>query len=340
MKKSQKSGFRCTNARFGRLISIIQDLKDKKIKRLADLAEKHHVTRKTITDDFNVLRSMDHDIGKDSKSGYWHYLTPPPGATLSEEELFTMIVAERVISQFQGTPFELPLKRTFNRFAGEKSAKFDISWDELRNGISFHNTGLSNLDLEIYETIVAGLTARKEIQFYYRGLKDDSHKKRQVRPYHVSCVNGQWYLIAYDVQSKGGRTFSLSRIRRPKILKTQFPEPDMVKVLKSLEQGLGIWGGKQIQVKLKFNKSAARWIQERRWHPTQEFVACKDGAIEMYAVVSDNYDLEQFILGWGELVEVLHPVELKHRIIKRLTSAARIYASSTKLEFPPNTKAS
>ncbi|MGI8419001.1 MAG: helix-turn-helix transcriptional regulator [Nakamurella sp.] len=58
----------------------------------------------------------------------------------------------------------------------------------------------------------AATLARRQVRFDYRKRPDDAPVKRRLQPWGLVSFRGRWYLIGYDLDRKGQRTFRLSRI--------------------------------------------------------------------------------------------------------------------------------
>jgi hypothetical protein len=81
--------------------------------------------------------------------------------------------------------------------------------------LSFRPFAPEDADLENFQIITRGLKERRELRFLYRNLGADKAHWRQVRPYHLACVDNHWYLFAFDVKRDAMRTFALIQPARP-----------------------------------------------------------------------------------------------------------------------------
>jgi hypothetical protein len=92
--------------------------------------------------------------------------------------------------------------------------------------LSFRPFAPEDADLENFQIITRGLKERRELRFLYRNLGADKAHWRQVRPYHLACVDNHWYLFAFDVKRDAMRTFALIQPARPEscLLACEGPE--------------------------------------------------------------------------------------------------------------------
>jgi predicted DNA-binding transcriptional regulator YafY len=80
-------------------------------------------------------------------------------------------------------------------------------------------------DPETLGVIAAACRDREVVAFQYR-RRDDASMRRRVEPHSLVTVSGLWYLVAYDVDRGGWRTFRLDRVHAPVPLRRHFdPRP-------------------------------------------------------------------------------------------------------------------
>ncbi|MDX6766872.1 MAG: WYL domain-containing protein [Candidatus Methylacidiphilales bacterium] len=328
MKKPKKPLRRVSLNMLERFDRLKQEIQAGRLRSMEAVANELGVTRKTIWNDLQEMMRRGHDIAFDRAEGLWKYLKPPPGLNLTENEIFALMVAEKVVSASQGTGFEAPLRQTIRRFAVEKSAQYGFSWEDLRNGISIAREGLVNFDHDLYMTVVQALSRNQELEFHYRGIKDQAFRRRRVRPYHLRCGQGQWVLLGYEFAGGMIKTFALCRMRTARMLSTQFTSPDLSAIQAELEGSMGVYvGGEVVDVEVEFDPIAARWVQERIWHASQTIDDLPDGRLRLRLRVVQSPELERWILGWGEHAKVIHPPSLCDSIGRRLVVAAQTYES-------------
>ncbi|MFD0990455.1 WYL domain-containing protein [Mariniflexile jejuense] len=57
----------------------------------------------------------------------------------------------------------------------------------------------------------------------------------------------------------------------------------------------------------------------------ETFIEQKDDGVIFNIFVQINFELERLILGFGETIEVLKPLKLRNRILKKLRDSVKIY---------------
>ena len=256
----------------------------------------------------------------------WCYLEPPPELALSPEALFAILVAQKTLATYRGTPFETPLQEVFEKFSGDDSPVFHCSWAFLSQAITIKNLGIPAHDLTVYRRVVLGIATQHEIRFRYKGRNDDRARIRRTRPYHLCCANNSWYLIAFDHESGAIRTFALPRIGNVSVLETTFIKPPANDFSEEIQSGFGIFFEAQPEtISVRFSKEIAAWVSERQWHSTQKIHRLPDGEVAMEMSVGVTPEIEQWLLSFGEHAAVLEPKHLAMTIRERLKKASRQY---------------
>jgi predicted DNA-binding transcriptional regulator YafY len=63
-------------------------------------------------------------------------------------------------------------------------------------------------------------------------------------------------------------------------------------------------------VRIRFDRTVADYIREKRWHPSQELVDLDDRGVELRMRLGSLLEIERWILGWGGSATVIEPKEL------------------------------
>jgi len=66
-------------------------------------------------------------------------------------------------------------------------------------------------------------------------------------------------------------------------------------------------------------------LEGRIWHPSQKIRRQKSGDLILEMKVGLSFELEAWILRWGEFAKVIKPKELKDRVIERLEKSTWMY---------------
>ena len=290
------------------------------------LGREFEVSYKTIQRDLDFMRDrLNLPIEYDAAKYTFRYTEPVeafPLVQVSEGEILALFVAQKVLAQYRGTPFEKTLASAFQKLTGALKEEVSFDLGEWGADYSFRVTGASAADVETFRLLAKAIVQRQEVVFSYRSLRATAPETRTVHPY----VDNAWYLLAHDPQRGQLRTFALARIRGPKTTGKAFDRPRNFSAEKELKSGFGVFGGSGKHfVKIRFDAFAARLVRERDWHPSQKIRELRGGEIELQMTLGALEEIERWILSWGEHAKVLAPRELAESIEKRIQRTLRQY---------------
>jgi proteasome accessory factor B len=294
------------------------------------LGKDFEVSYKTIQRDLDFMRDrlnlpIEYDPTRYSFR-YTEKVEAFPLLQVSEGEILALFVAQKVLAQYHGTPFEKTLGSAFQKLTGalKETVSFDLG--EWGSDYSFRVTGASAADLEVFRLLARAIVQRQEISFSYQPLRATVPETRTVHPYHLANIDNAWYLLAHDPQRAQIRTFALPRIQKPVLTKKTFDRPRGFSAEKELKGGFGVFSGTgKFCIKVRFDSFAARLVRERDWHPTQKIREIRGGGIELEMTLGALEEIERWILSWGDHAKVLTPRTLTDSVQKRVRSMQKLY---------------
>lgn len=306
-------------ARMHQLHALIQAEKYPNCRTMAEVLE---VSEKTVQRDLEFMRDrwgmpLEYDP---VKVGY-HYTEPVahfPTLEISEGEVVALFIAQKALAQHRGTVFEKPLRAACTKMADSLRGTITVAWAELDAAVSFRTAGASTAELGVFEAVSRAVLGSVEIAFHYHKLRSAQLEWRRARPYHLGCIENQWYCFAHDLDRGEIRTFALPRMRDAKVTRTKFVRPPDFSIQRHLAESFGVFrrdgNGKVQQVRIRFDGWAARLIGERVWHESQEIRRRREGGIELRLELGGLEEVERWVLSWGEHAEAIAPRALRERI--------------------------
>ena len=307
-----------------RMMKLHRQLNAGRFPNCRKLAAELEVSTKTIQRDIEFMRDrMNLPIEYDQIHFGFFYTQPVthfPTIEVSEGEIVALFVAEKALAQYKGTSYEKPLKSAFKKITDGLQEKVEFAWNDLDTGISFKGIGTSVADLDLFETVSNGVLRSCELDFEYKKLGGAQYEARRVQPYHLGCVENQWYLFAFDLARRQLRTFALPRMRKVKSTNLKFLRPPDFSITSHLSESFGVFTGKGRHVvhvvQIRFDAFAARLVSERTWHASQKMKPLGDGGLEMTLHLGSLEEIERWILSWGAHARVLKPAGLVESIRK------------------------
>ncbi len=323
----------CSRPPIRRISYILHQMRTGHFPTTASIARDLEIDRRTIFRDMEYLRdSLGYDFEYDThKRGFRltkdsHEL--PALTTITQGELIALILAQKALAEFSGTPFEQPLQAAIKKLADSFPEEVTVDRDDLASLITFHDFGNTPVSPETFQTISTALRQSVELKFTYQKPGTTEPEPRHVRPYHLACIQRQWYLFAHDLHRKDLRRFHLSRIHSAQLTETSFTRPKNFSVPKLLSGSFGLHSATgQYAIRIRFTGLAAALVQERTWHPTQKITQLPDGKIDLTLKLTSLEEIERWILSWGAESEVINPNELRQRISAHLRSLSNRHSA-------------
>lgn len=314
-----------------RMLRIHERLKQGRFPNCSQLSGELEVSAKTIQRDIDFMRDrLDLPIEFNKLENGFHYTGPVenfPTVQVTEGEMVALFVAEKALAQYRGTPFEKPLHAAFEKLTSALSDRVSFSWGDLQSAISFRSIGATQGDLKLFETVSQAVLHSQELVFEYHKLNSSHHEPRRAQPYHLGCVENQWYLFAFDLDRQQIRTFVLSRMRNVCNTGKEFERPANFSVANHLSGALGVFVGKSsVMIRIWFDEFGARLVRERRWHPSQKIKELANGEIELTLKLGSMEEIARWILSWGEHARVLAPEELRQKIRRTAQKVSSVYS--------------
>src|SRR3954471_2101432 len=140
-----------------RMMRLHAALKARNFPNCQKIASELEVSAKTIQRDIDFMR---YRLGlpieyHPQEFGFFYSepVTASPNIEVSEGEITALLVAQKALGQYQGTPFERPLQSAFRKLTGGLKDRVSFTWHDLEDAISFRSAGASVADLELFELV-------------------------------------------------------------------------------------------------------------------------------------------------------------------------------------------
>ena len=303
------------------MIRIHDELQANRLPNASTLSKQLETSTKTINRDIAFMRDqLRLPVLWDAQANgyrYSSYVDAFPTVQVSEGELFALLVAQKALEPYRGTPFQDPLESALKKLSEGLKDRVLLSLDRLNTPISFKFSGISNATLETFQLVTRAVAQEQELHFEYKNLGSKRHQKRRTHPIHLCCVENQWYVVCWDLNRNAMRTFALVRMRKLVFPGKRFKRPKDFDIQQHLKGAFGVFVGQsKHKVRVVFDAWAAQLIKEKDWHPAQEIIELGEGRIEFRIELADLFEIERWILSWGSHAKVLGPAKLKHSIRK------------------------
>jgi proteasome accessory factor B len=310
------------------MLRIHRALEANRFPNASILAAELEVSTKSIYRDLDFMRDrLELPIAyDDGRRGYCYTaeVASFPGLQITEGELFALLVAEKAVQQYRGTPFEKPLVTALRKMADALPESISVRWQDWDQAISFRTSAEPILDLTVFDQLAQATAKRQQVELQYRKPRQRAAETRLVDPYHLANINGEWFLFAYCHLRHDLRTFVPARILSVRTTGRTFAKPSRFSLTRRLRGSFGVITGPQAQqVVIEFSGLVADYIREKRWHPSQRLRELAQGGVELSMVLSSLTEVQRWVLGWGGEARVVRPPALADSVAE---AARRISA--------------
>ena len=298
------------------------------------IARALEVGHRTVQRDVEFLRDrLEAPLAFDQRRNGYYYTEPDYDFSLlklTEGELLALFLAERAFQQYRGTPYAAALARAFRKITDGLSERVTADLAHLGEGLSFRTTASSGLDPGMFRGLDAAIRDHRRLAIRYDSASRGEETARDVDPYHLASVDGQWYLVGHCHLRGEVRMFAPARIRSLAVTGVTFEPPPDFRIDDYLAGSLSVLRGAEGEshrVRLRFTGDAARYIRERNWHWSQTIEEIPDGGLILGLTVGHLREVERLALSWGASCEVLESPELRAKVSRELSAAASLYAT-------------
>lgn len=183
----------------------------------------------------------------------------------------------------------------------------------------------------VFRTLTEAWARRRVVEIEYDAAAYDPSRgvrRARVRPYAIepSALTHALYLIGFDEERGGRRTFKVERIRDATLTPETFEAEEAGVTAVELARGWDVISDQALEtVVVRFSPAIARRVAETRWHASQELEPQADGSLLWRGRIAGLHEIQVWILGWGADAEVLEPAELRESVAAQLDTAARRY---------------
>ena len=311
------------------MLQIHKAIQSGKFPNATTLARELEVCVRSVGRDIEFMRDrMELPIQYDAIRHGFYYdgeVAAFPSLTISEGELFALAVAEKALQQYRGTSFERPLMSALKKVSEGLPDSISLNLSEWNDSISFRTSAEAILDLATFDQLAQATSRRERLRITYRKPGQKLPERREIDPYHLANVNGEWFLFAYDHLRKAIRTFVPARVLSIEKTGENFEKDPKFSIRDQLRDSFGVHSGRdEFKVVLRFNEKVADYIREKKWHPSQKIRDLPNGGLELQMTLSSLVEVERWILSWGGNARVLEPKQLADSV---RAAALRIFAN-------------
>lgn len=293
----------------------------------SDLMSECGVSRATLHRDLRYIRgAYDKDIFDAAllKRGKYRYSTP--GFTICEDVLDDVQLGQiksvlLLLRKFVGKPQFEYLNSVIRHL--EKNYEVHMG-DSVESEEVIHFDGNPYVKgMEWLVPLFEAIIKKQCRQVVYKPF-DGPKRVYIVHPYILKEYNQRWYLLCHkqdDVdRAMELRTLALDRVEEVNDIVHPFsPAPEDLK--EYFEDFIGITNKEDEKVQdvvIKCSQKEFNYLRTRPVHPTQRTLSVQEGLIQIS--VKPNYELYQWLLFYGDQIEVVKPQKVRDKLKRVIQS--------------------
>lgn len=248
-----------------------------------------------------------------------------PGLWMNESEIHALLTMQHLLSNLHEGMLDDHIKPLMERITNLLEIS-DHSVSEINKRIRILSMAHRPIDHSYFEIISSAVLERKKLKLTYYSRAQDSESLREVSPQRLVHYRDNWYLDVWCHLRDGLRTFAIESIKSAVVLEEKAKSISDKALDDELGSGYGIFTGAVTDiVELRFTPRTARWVSSEQWHPKQTSSFDDDNYYLLSFPFTDDRELIQDILKYGENIEVLKPASLKLRIHESLKNNLNQY---------------
>jgi predicted DNA-binding transcriptional regulator YafY len=297
-------------------------------------SEGDRISTSTIEKDLNTMR-YDGALGYHAPIAYhrdergYHYEEEDfsiDNLQLNDEELESIRFAARTLVQFKNVP-------VFSQF-GQAIGKID---DRLRMAPTLETKELDAIvqfesapamrGSEFLTPLLTAIQERKAQRIHYRKFQSDGPSVFDIHPHLLKEYRNRWYVIAWNPEREGYRTYGLDRMEHTEPTGEAFEVRSDFDAAQFFEHSFGIskMTDAPRDVRVRCNRLEYEYLLASPVHASQQLIQVNEGTFELSLHVLITFELIQFLLGLGPAIEVLAPSDLRDQMKTALSDSLKKY---------------
>lgn len=310
------------------MVELDRQIRAGKYPNCISFSKKWEVTQKTVQRDINYMKyclGAPLEYERDRKGYYYTdkswFL---PALLMGEGDLLAVLLASRVMDVYHGTPAAPILRNIFKKITDLLPEKVLIQPEIINARFSFTLPPSRIIKNEVWTMVARGLINQKTLAVEYQRPDDQKTFSFKLNPYHLTNLQGEWYLFGVAENRDEVKQYSLSRIAKAKLTDESFVIPKEFDPAALVKGAFGRFAvpEKVYEIRLLFEKEVAEWVREKVWHEQQKIIKQQDGAVELTFKAGGLFEVMRWVLSWGHQVSVLAPVELRNMVEEEITLMA------------------
>lgn len=184
--------------------------------------------------------------------------------------------------------------------------------------------------LEFINPCYHAILYKKTLNILYRGFEMEAARTFSIHPYYLKEYNNRWYLFGVNDEDGMLLNLPLDRIADITDCKTEYIPNTSIDFDEYFEDIIGVtlYKDKPVEtITLKIENELYNYISTKPIHGSQKLKEKGQTHTWITLKLIPNYELESWILFYGQKLEVVSPEFLREKIKTRVMQMAEHYSS-------------
>ncbi|MEW6412929.1 MAG: YafY family protein [Candidatus Zixiibacteriota bacterium] len=302
--------------KYDRMLHILNLLRTRRNLNAARLADECGVTERSIYRDIISLSEMNVPIYYDNgyKLASDNFL-PALNFTADEYHLLRLALESSPLIKAGGYEevFKSVKAKIDNCLSEQvrKETKFAPTTTHIENPLS----GEREKGEKYYDVIEQAIAGCRRIKVDYESISS-GRSARIIDPYFIVFRGHAFYFVGYCHTRKDFRTFRVDRVHNVEILSDIFIKNSDIRPQTYFEGSWSVFSGEPVTVKAVFSGTAARVVSSNKHHPDEMVEPLDDGRVRYATTVRGIEEIQRWLIGFGDQVEVLEPDNLRKSLAR------------------------
>ena len=290
---------------------------------------KNSISKRSIENDIKVMRgeSLGYKAPIIRKNGFYSYEDKSfsiLNATISKQDILNISASIKMFKTYKGLGFFKEVENLIDKLEKQVHQK---TYREVQKIICFEEVPPS-CGQEQVNPLIESILNKQVLKLTYKKYTNEEEKSYLYHPYFLKEYRNRWYVMGWFDEGKHIKTFALDRISSfvsvPEEIYLDDHKPNPETYFKNTI-GITLNGSEPENIKLKFGSSMIPYIKSQPLHRSQEILEEENDYIILMLKLTLNYELENFLLGFADELEILEPENLRNKISERMANASQKY---------------
>jgi proteasome accessory factor B len=290
---------------------------------IREMAAEAGVTQRTVHRDLAALQRVGFPLNESvSNHGRKHWKlgdgSPAIPLSFTWDEAIALYLARRHLEPLAGTQLWDGAQRAFAKIRatlGESALRY---LEKMSGG--FHQTTVGAGDYAEKGKLIDQLTLAIEDRcitwMTYQSMQSTEPVSYEIYPYGLVFHRNSLYLVARSTSHEETRLFKIDRISGVDVQPLKFTRPADFNLRQHFADSFGVYrgNGQPQRIRIRFTPEVARYVEESRWHKSQQLHRQRDGHLLFEVTLGDTAEIAKWILSFGANAVVLEPKRLAGEI--------------------------